>query len=58
MGMTDQVFGIAEGWEPNREELRVERSDRDGWDETGFEELFRSEQAQRAIRTCGRMGSN
>ena len=41
MGMTDEVFGIAEGWEPHGEELRVERLDRVGWDETDFDELFR-----------------
>ncbi len=41
MGMTEQVFGIAEGWEPHSEELLVERLDRADWDESDPNELFR-----------------
>ncbi len=40
MGMTEQVFGIAEGWEPHSEELLVERLDRVDWDESDTDELF------------------
>ena len=41
MGMTEQVFGIAEGWEPHSEELLVERLDRADWDVSDPNELFR-----------------